>query len=129
MGQQGGTPVIVYYPPADVTQDRDRYGDHYLDSREARRREEPAVSVTPGSARPPQPERENLAAAPEEPPTVLVFKDGHQREIRNYAIIGTTLWDLSDHLSRKIPLAEIDLDATTKLNDERGTPFRYPRHS
>ncbi len=127
---QVGTPANVYEPPpADVTEGSNRYGNHYLDDREARRREEPAVSVTTGSARPPQPEREDTAAAPEEPPTVLVFKDGHQREVHNYAIIGTTLWDLSDHLTRKIPLAEIDLDATTKLNDERGTPFRYPRHS
>jgi hypothetical protein len=57
---------------------------------------------------------------------VLVFKDGHQREILNYAIVGPTLFDLSDGLTRKIALAELDLAATVKQNDDRGVDFQLP---
>jgi hypothetical protein len=57
---------------------------------------------------------------------VLVFKDGHTSEVHNYAIIGTTLWNLSESSARKIPLSELDLDATIKANDDRGLSFKVP---
>jgi hypothetical protein len=57
---------------------------------------------------------------------VLVFKDGHQQEILNYAIVGGTLYDLSDGQSRKIALAQLDLPATVKQNDGRGIDFELP---
>ncbi len=61
-----------------------------------------------------------------QPPTVLVFKDGHQVEVANYAIVGTTLYDLSDSRRWKIALADLDLPATTKQNDDRGLDFQVP---
>jgi len=61
-----------------------------------------------------------------EPPTVLVFKDGHQQEVANYAIVGATLYDLSDGRSKKVALAELDLSATVKQNDDRGVEFKLP---
>ena len=61
-----------------------------------------------------------------QPPTVLVFKDGHQVEVANYAIVGTTLYDLSDTRRWKIALADLDLPATTKQNDDRGLDFQVP---
>ena len=77
------------------------------------------------SAREPQPK-----ATPEpvanQPNTVLIFKDGHQREIENYAIVGSTLYDLSDGRSKKIQLSELDLPATVKQNDDRGVEFQLP---
>ncbi|HEV2688498.1 MAG TPA: hypothetical protein VGV35_08080, partial [Bryobacteraceae bacterium] len=64
-------------------------------------------------ARRPQAREEDRAAL--SPATLLVFRDQHQQEINNYAIAGNTLWVLSDHiLAKKIPLAELDLEATTK---------------
>ncbi|HVI05540.1 MAG TPA: hypothetical protein VM711_05540 [Sphingomicrobium sp.] len=63
----------------------------------------------------------------EQPRTLLVFKDGHQMEVSNYAIIGPTLYDLSDGHTRKIQLAELDLAATVKQNDQRGVEFELPR--
>ena len=71
------------------------------------------------------------APEPEEPPanqpkTVLVFKDGHQLEVANYAIIGTTLFDLADGLTKKVSLAQLDLAATVKQNDARGLNFQLP---
>ena len=61
-----------------------------------------------------------------QPRTVLVFKDGRQREILNYAIVGTTLFDLTDGLTKKVALAELDLPATVKQNDDRGIEFQLP---
>ena len=61
-----------------------------------------------------------------QPSTVLVFKDGHQLEVGNYAIVGTTLYDLSDGRSRKVQLADLDLGATLKENDQRGVEFQLP---
>lgn len=70
-------------------------------------------------------------SAPDPPPTaqpetVLVFKDGHQQEIGNYAIVGNMLYDLEGLTRRKIALSDLDIDATTKANDSRGIDFTVP---
>lgn len=62
-----------------------------------------------------------------EPATALVFRDQHVEEIRNYAISGGTLWVFGDQSAKKIPLAQLDLAATAKMNDERGVDFQVPR--
>jgi hypothetical protein len=67
--------------------------------------------------------------APDQPQTVLVFKDGHQVEVANYAIVGSNLYDLTDGRRHKIALAELDLTATAKQNDDRGIDFQLPAHS
>jgi hypothetical protein len=59
-------------------------------------------------------------------PTTLVFKDGHEIEVGNYAIVGRTLYDLTPGHSRKIALADLDLPATEKENDSRGATFQLP---
>lgn len=63
------------------------------------------------------------------PATVLVFRDQHQQEIRNYAIVGQTLWNFAPQHTEKIPLANLDLAATTKANDDRGLTFVPPAAS
>ena len=60
---------------------------------------------------------------PTAPATVLIFRDGHQTEIRNYAVVGQVLWIFSEERARKVPLADLDLDATRKANEERGVDF------
>jgi hypothetical protein len=66
-----------------------------------------------------------VAAPPERelPLTVLVYRDGHRSEVRSYGIVGQTLWIFSEERAEKIPLAQLDLDATRKVNDERGIEF------
>ena len=74
-------------------------------------------------------ERQSASPQPQAPPdpaVVLVFKDGHRAEVYNYAIMGDTFYDLSGGRSRKIPLADLDLDATTRLNQDNGVDFRLP---
>jgi hypothetical protein len=63
---------------------------------------------------------------PPQDPTVLVFKDGHQLEIANYAIVNQTLYDLTPGHPRKIALADLDLPATQKQNDDHGIAFDVP---
>jgi len=60
------------------------------------------------------------------PATVLVFRDQHRQEVQNYAIVGQTLWAFGPSRTQKIPLADLDLQATVKANDDRGVDFRVP---
>ena len=64
--------------------------------------------------------------ATDQPQTVLVFKDGHQVEVSNYAIVGNTLYDLTGGRRQRIALADLDLTATAKQNEDRGIDFRVP---
>jgi hypothetical protein len=66
--------------------------------------------------------------APEPPPvpTLLIFKDGRKLELGNYAIVGTTLFDLTPGHSRRVPLADLDLEATRQQNEDRGVTFQLP---
>jgi len=60
------------------------------------------------------------------PATVLVFRDQHREEVSNYAIVGQTLWSFSGQRRKKIPLADLDIVATQKANDDRGVAFHAP---
>lgn len=101
-------PVVVVVDPKPGD---DRYGDHSFNE---------ARSTPPAPSQP-------APAAEEQEPTVLVFRDGHKEEVRNYAIVGQMLWDFSGKGTHKIPLSEIDLDTTRKLNDDRGVDFVLPK--
>jgi hypothetical protein len=84
----------------------------------------------------PPPDEEAYAAPPAAPaapppevkpgePTVLVFRNGKQQEVTNYAIMGDTLY-VFDQSKRRIALADLDLAATVKANDDRGMEFKVP---
>lgn len=62
----------------------------------------------------------------EQIPMVIVFKDGHEQEIHNYAIVGDTLYDLGTFVAHKIKLADLDLKQTIKKNEDRGVEFNLP---
>lgn len=74
-------------------------------------------------------EAEDPAVDPDPPlpPTLLVFKDGHTVEVGNYAIQGATLFDLTPGHKRKVAIADLDLEATRRQNDERGVTFQLPQ--
>jgi hypothetical protein len=61
--------------------------------------------------------------------TVLVFRDKHQEEVENYAIVGDMLWNFAPGRTQKISLDDLDLAATKKANEDRGTTFRLPTGS
>ncbi|HUI41645.1 MAG TPA: hypothetical protein VL523_06730 [Terriglobia bacterium] len=72
------------------------------------------------------------AAAPEPPaaedavPTAFVYRDGRQLEAQNYAVYGQAVWIFRGETTHKIPLADLNLEATQKLNDERGVSVVLP---
>lgn len=71
------------------------------------------------------------APAPKLPPAVIVFRDGHQEEVERYTIQGNVLYTGSDYWrtgswTRKIPVSDLDIPATLKVNQDRGAKFDLP---
>jgi hypothetical protein len=95
--------------------------DRREDQREAKSAQTPASGpVQPiAKAEPSVPE-------PEPQPTIIVMADGSRKELRNYAIMGTDLFDLADNKLFKIPLDTVNLDATIAANEANGKQFRLP---
>lgn len=140
-------PVPVYYPyydenPVDYSNNMQSQPEQQPVA------ESPAPTIfesRPGYQAPPtqpiEPSRTEESIAPEktsskqevappepEPITVLVFRDGHEVEIGNYAIVGNTLYNLTgNYKAHKILLADLDLDKTAQVNEERGYEFRLPK--
>jgi hypothetical protein len=104
-------------PQASTAQDFDPgLQDPAMPRRRTSHRVPEADAEDPG-----QPEQPDM-----QPSTVLVFKDGHQSDVLNYAIVGDTLFDFADGRTKKILLADLDLPATRKANDDRGVDFQLP---
>jgi hypothetical protein len=102
------------YVPAEP----DRYGHRYFDERD--RRPAPPAEAEPE----PRPE---YAEPPEQIATVLIFRDGAELEVFNYAIVGDLLYNLNGPGPRRIKLTDLDVEATVEANDQRGVLFRLPR--
>jgi hypothetical protein len=84
----------------------------------------PPVNAPPAHAA--DPDDPPADPGPAQLPTVLVFKDGHKVEVGNYAIVGTTLFDFTLGHPRRVAVADLDLEATRKQNDDRGVVFQLP---
>jgi hypothetical protein len=110
-----------------MTQQADsRYGEHFTDSRE-RRRQQPQEERKSEKQSHPSDDNDDPVPVPVEdrtPATVFIFKDGHQLETKNYAIMGGTLFDFSSKTLKKIQMDEIDSAATLKANDDRGVVMK-----
>jgi hypothetical protein len=58
--------------------------------------------------------------------TTFIFRDGHRISTANYAIAGQTLWVLSEHAARKVPLSDLDAAATEQANAANGVDVHIP---
>ena len=72
-----------------------------------------------------------VAPQKEMPPAVLVYRDGHTEELSSYSIIGSSIYAKSDYWTngawtRSIQIADLDLPATLKANQQRGVRFELP---
>jgi hypothetical protein len=66
------------------------------------------------------------APLPNEEAVTLVFKDGRPpQQIRNYAMTRTMLYVRDEH-HRDIPLDQLNIDATQKVNRDAGVDFQLP---
>jgi len=88
------------------------------------------AAASPAAAAPtPSPAPQAMAEPPKIDsglPIVLVFFDKKIQEIKNYAVMNEMLVVFDGTRTRKIPLRDVDLAATMKLNDERGVDFQLP---
>jgi hypothetical protein len=116
-------PAYDYYGSSDYStqndvarqqQDIDRLEDEVARLREQRDSREAA---------PPKSLAENRPSTP----TLLVFRDKHTQEVQNYAIVGGTLWIFNEQRATKLPLSWLDVEATTKANEDRGVDFQVPK--
>ena len=62
---------------------------------------------------------------------MIVYRDGRTEELGKYMIEGDTLYTNADYWStgswsRKISLSQVDIPASLKLNQERGSKFNLP---
>jgi hypothetical protein len=138
-------PAVGDYDPGDVAadqedqrQDQRPNQDDYRGGPTIFDRRGPGQPAPYADAYPVRPRRSQTEAAatpaappddtpvPDQPQTLLVFKDGHQLEVQNYAVIGDTLYDLTPGRHHKIAIADLDLTTTAKQNDDRGIDFRLP---
>lgn len=83
-----------------------------------------SASSTAGASQAAQP-------TPAPPSVILIFRNGRREEIQRYVIQGDSLYATENYWStgswtHKIPIAELDLPATLKLNRERGARFALP---
>lgn len=94
-----------------------------LEGEVARLREQKESDREARDTTPPQPESRAEVSSP----TVLVFRDKHTQEVQNYAIVGGTLWIFSEQRATKLPLSWLDIEATSKANEDRGVDFQLPK--
>ena len=122
--QQPGTvppQVIIIKDERSSTEEDRRYGEHEFEESESNERPSARESAKTKPAPAPSMPEEQL------PLTILVYRDGHKSELRNYAIVGGNLIDLTkSSLLKKIPLAALDLEATRRENEENGVDFHLP---
>lgn len=97
-------------------QDIDRLENEVASLREQRESQSRETRV-------PEPESKSVIATP----TLLIFRDKHTQDVQNYAIVGGTLWIFNEQRATKLPLSWLDIDATTKANEDRGVDFQLPK--
>lgn len=111
----GGGPYLYSGPPPDPP------SHVVVDLPPEKRSVEADDEVTQGPKAGPAGESEVLPLEA----TVLVFRDGHEQHVTNYAVMGQTIYVFDDH-KQKISLGDLDLPATIKVNGDRGVDFQLP---
>lgn len=120
-GGGDGGPYLYSGPPQGQTPPADQTLHVIVDAAPNR----PAPRDEVADAQPEAPARTIPDAKPGEP-TMLVFRDGHKQEVTNYAIMGQTVY-VFDSRTKKIALADLDVPATIKANDDQGVEFQVPK--
>ncbi len=111
------TPSTVAYRESDLPRQVERLTDEV----ERLREEEASREQARQAVRQPRPSVDDKAAT-----TILVFRDGRRNEVKNFAIVGQTLWVFTEQRARKIPVSDLNVEATKEVNAGRGVDFRLP---
>lgn len=118
-------PAQPRYEPANKTQPLmiERQNGHYV-----------RVTSTPANGQPLSLESDKKpapAAAATLPPALLVFRDGHTEEVRDYSIADGTLYARGNYYTdgywnKKINLSTLNVVETLQANHERNVKFVLP---
>jgi hypothetical protein len=114
-----------YAPQQDYASQPQDYGPQAADQQQSDYPDLPPWPTinTPQNSAPPR----TVSAPPQTAePVTLVFNDGRPPEkIHNYLLTAGTLY-VMDEQRREIPVAELNLAATAKVNREAGVDFKLP---
>jgi hypothetical protein len=137
---QGSTPAVPPAPPVPLESLLIEWqGDHFVRSTMSANAggqsapdysEKSASPVSPGVRS--APGRKDAVEPPLQlPPAVLVFRDGRREEVSEYTIMSGAIYAKADYWTtgswtRNIQIADLDVPATLKLNQERGLKFVLP---
>jgi hypothetical protein len=74
----------------------------------------------------------SAAPARELTPAILLFRDGHSEQVRDYAIANGVIYARGDfytdgYWTRKVELTALNLPETFRMNESRGVRFVLPR--
>lgn len=88
-------------------------------------RDQKTAALTKNSAQPTTSQAANL------PPTVFVYRNGHRDESSDYSIAAGVIYARSEYWTagawtKQIPLAELDIAESRKVNQERGVKLVLP---
>ena len=92
---------------------------------------EKSVPALPAAGRSAPGSKDAVQTPRELPPAILVFHDGRREEVSEYTIMSGTIYSKADYWTtgswtRKIQIADLDVPATLRLNQERGVKFVLP---
>ena len=121
--QQAPPPQVIIIKDERSSKDELRYDEQGFEE------EDPSPAPSRHESARAEAKLEPAPAIPPEqlPMTTLVYRDGHKGELRNYAIVGSNLVDLTKaSFLKKIPLDSLDLEATRRENEENGVEFHVP---
>ncbi len=111
------TPSTVAYRQSDLPRQVERLTDEV----ERLREEEASREQAQQAVLKPRPSVDEKATT-----TILVFRDGRRNEVKNFAIVGQTLWVFTEQRARKIPVSDLNVEATKEINAGRGVDLRLP---
>jgi hypothetical protein len=111
------TPPTVAYRESDLPRQVERLTDEV----ERLREEEASREQAQQAVLQPRPSVDEKATT-----AILVFRDGGRNEVKNFAIVGQTLWVFTEQRARKMPVSDLDVEATKEINAGRGVDLRLP---
>ena len=116
-------PYVADQQSSPVQQEQENELSHRIDrltDEVERLREQQASSEE--ESRKPEVERQQTVERTE-PTRIIVFRDGSLLEIQNHAMVGSTLWILSEQHAQKISVSELDTQAIKDVNADYGVEF------
>lgn len=143
--QAPAPPVVVVTQPAEAPAPPpaeplliEWQGDHFVRMTLAERYRAQSSSPDYSEQAKPRSAKSSRKSQPETPselpPAVLVFRDGHEEEVSSYTIMNGALYTKVDYWTtgawtKKIYIADLDVPATLRLNQERRVKFVLPAGS